>query len=42
MKQENKSLTWKIGYALGSVAAYLVCVAAIILILRFIAMLIAG
>lgn len=42
MKQENKNLTWKIGYALGSVVAYLVCIAAILLILKFIAMLIAG
>lgn len=42
MKQENKSLTWKIGYTFGTILAYLVCIAAILLVLKFIATLIAG
>jgi hypothetical protein len=42
MKQENKNLTWKIGYILGTVIAYLACAAVIVLLAKFIAMLIAA
>lgn len=39
MKQENKSLTWKIGYALGTTMAILACLLVIALLLKGLAML---
>lgn len=34
MKQENKSLAWKIGYALGTIMAFLACLLIIALLLK--------
>lgn len=38
MKQENKSLAWKIGYALGTIMAFLACALVIALLLKGLAM----
>jgi hypothetical protein len=38
MKQENKSLAWKIGYALGTIMAFLACVLVIALLFEGLAM----